>query len=59
MSKLHHYRDLLDKTIYDMEQIRECEAKIDRLRLAVEDARRRVANRRAEIERLRKETSVA
>ena len=59
MSKLHHYRDLLDRSIADMEQIRECEVKIERLTLAAEDARRRVANRRAEIERLRKETSVA
>lgn len=47
------YRDLLDRSIADIEQIREAEAKIDRLRLAVDDARRRVANRRPEIERLR------
>lgn len=47
------YRDLLDRTIADFEQIRECEAKIERLRLAMDDARRRVANRRDEIERRR------
>jgi hypothetical protein len=52
-AKLERYDEILARQIADLALARACEEKIAYLTLSAKDARQRVANRRAEVERLR------